>query len=45
MAKMMKFVQERLENIVVTSIISFSQNVFKRLLPHYREKLRLYGKG
>ena len=36
--------QDRTENIVVTSIFSFSHNVFKRFLSWGRPKLGLYGK-
>ena len=40
-----KFVLGRVENIVVTSIFSFSLNVFERLLSQGHSKSGLCGKG
>ena len=44
-AKIMNFVFDSVENIVVTSIFSFSQKVFKRLLSKGCYKSGLCGKG
>ena len=45
MYNVLEFAFDRVENIVETSIFSFSYNVFKRFLCHLCQLLGLFGKG